>query len=108
MAKGGFKNIADILILLGGIVGIIQGILAIFNMNVGFLHLFGGWGGVVVGVILIVLSLIVLATSGKVNIKQLKAANNWIVYLILGILLALFDGELAGILVIIGAILLLL
>lgn len=62
----------------------------------------------IVGIILIVLSLATLATSGAVNIKALKFGNNWVVLLILGILMYIFAGGIGAILVILGAILMLL
>ncbi|MHA1909347.1 MAG: hypothetical protein ACW98Y_18765, partial [Candidatus Thorarchaeota archaeon] len=65
-------------------------------------------GGLINGIILIVISLIVLATSGVVDIPALKFDNSWIVILILGIVMWVFGGDLASILVILGAILLLL
>jgi hypothetical protein len=104
-----FKEISKWLVLLGGILGILYGVLKMMNM---------GWGvitfplfvldGLIMGIILIVLSLIVLATSGVVDIPALKFEYNWIVILILGILMWIFGGDLASVLVIIGAILLLL
>ncbi|MHA1934759.1 MAG: hypothetical protein ACW97A_05720 [Candidatus Thorarchaeota archaeon] len=103
------KEISKWLVLLGGILGILYGVLQMANM---------GWGlitfplfaldGLIMGIILIVLSLIVLATSGVVDIPALKFDNNWVVILILGILMWIFGGDLASVLVIIGAILLLL
>ncbi|UCH03841.1 MAG: hypothetical protein JSW05_09635 [Candidatus Thorarchaeota archaeon] len=102
------KKIGQLLVLLGGIVGLLFGILIAMNMGFVLLPgvgLVGFIGSLVTGVILILLSLIVLATSGAVNIPALKFDNNWIVLLILGILMYIFGGDLGAILVIIGAIL---
>jgi hypothetical protein len=102
------KKIGQLLVLLGGIVGLLFGILIAMNMGFVLLPgvgLVGFIGSLVTGAILILLSLIVLATSGVVNIPALKFDNNWIVLLILGILMYIFGGDLGAILVIIGAIL---
>ena len=102
------KKIGQLLVLLGGIVGLLFGILIAMNMGFVLLPgvgLVGFIGSLVTGVILILLSLIVLATSGVVDIPALKFDNNWIVLLILGILMYIFGGDLGAILVIIGAIL---
>jgi hypothetical protein len=102
------KKIGQLLVLLGGIVGLLFGILMALNMGFVLLPgvgLVGFIGSLVTGVILILLSLIVLATSGVVDIPALKFDNNWIVILILGILMYIFGGDLGAILVIIGAIL---
>ncbi|TXT57735.1 MAG: conserved membrane protein of unknown function [Candidatus Thorarchaeota archaeon] len=112
MAKSDIKKLASLLILLGGLLGLLWGILAILSpvtpifvdptsvLNLGL--------GIIGGVILIVLSLIVLASSGAVSIPALKFANNWIIMLILGVLIYIFGGGLPGILIILGAILMLL
>jgi hypothetical protein len=103
------KKIGDLLVLIGALVGLIQGILrlipgygfAFFNPLEGFL------GAVVVGVLAILFSLIALVNSGFLKIKALDfgKTNKFIVVLIVGILMAVFGGDLGGILVIIGAIL---
>jgi len=101
------KKIGQLLVLLGGIVGLLFGILMALNMGFVLLPgvgLVGFIGSLVTGVILILLSLIVLATSGVVDIPALKFDNNWVVLLILGILMYIFGGDLGAILVIIGAI----
>ncbi|MFX1415833.1 MAG: hypothetical protein ACFFC0_03425 [Promethearchaeota archaeon] len=102
------KKIGQLLVLLGGIVGLLFGILIALNMSFVLLPgvgLVGFIGSLVTGAILILLSLIVLATSGAVDIPALKFDNNWIVLLILGILMYIFGGDIGAILVIIGAIL---
>jgi hypothetical protein len=106
--KSDTGKIGNLLILLGGIVGLLQGILLFLGVWAwGFIPIpfLDNW---ISGIILIVISLAVLATNGAVKIQKLKFGNNWIVYFILGILMIIFKGDLAGILVIIGAILLLL
>lgn len=102
------KEIAKWLFLLGGILGILFGVLTIlgFGFSLVALNLLGAVGNIVYGAIQIVLGLIVLATSGIINIPALKFDTNWILYIIFGILMIIFGTDLAGILVIIGAILL--
>jgi hypothetical protein len=104
------KEISKWLVIIGGIVGLIEGILTI--LNIGFsvvgpgLYLPGM--ELIIGAIAIVLSLIALATSGVVDIKALKMEYNWIILLILGILIFIFGSNIGGVLVLVGAILLLL
>lgn len=104
------KEISKWLVILGGIVGLIEGILTILGWGIAFIGLGGIFPGigVVLGAIAIVLSLVALATSGVVDIKALKMENNWIILLILGILIFIFGSNIGGVLVLIGAILLLL
>ncbi len=107
--KSDVGKIGNVLILVGGILGLLLGILMILGMGWSFLPGFGwGLGGLITGIILIVISLAVLATNGAVQVHTLKFGNNWLVYLVLGILMYLFGGDLGAVLVIIGAILLLL
>jgi len=106
MNMADLKEISKILIMLGGILGLIFGILKVL--------LIGGWGSyglfslgpLIDGIILIIVSLIVLASSGVVKIPALEFANTAIVMLILGIVMWPFGGDLGSILVIVGAILL--
>ena len=85
------KKIGDLLILLGGIIGLIQGILLIAGMPFTILPGLGdfGLGPLIWGILAI-------------------NENKWLVVLIMGILMYLFSSGLGGVLVIIGAILLLL
>ena len=109
MPKKDTTKVGEILVILGGIVGLLYGILNILSMGIVLLPgpgLIGYLGNLIIGVIQIVISLIVLATSGVVKIPALKLEKNWIVMLILGIVLYLFEAGLPGVLVIIGAILL--
>lgn len=111
MSKSQTTKIAEILCLVGGLLGLLYGILQILGMGLALLPglgLGGLLGGLISGIILLVLSLVVLATSGVVDIPALKMEKNWIIMLILGILLYVFGGGLPGILVIVGAILMLL
>ncbi len=102
------KEIAKWLFLIGGILGVLFGVLTMAGMGFGLvaLNILGAVGNLVYGIIQIILGLIVLATSGIINIPALKFDNNWILYIIFGILMIVFGTDLAGILVIIGAILL--
>jgi hypothetical protein len=102
------KEVSKFFVVLGGILGVAFGILKSLSIT--------GWEfisfpllpleGFIEGIILIIVSLIVLATSGVVKIPALKFDNNWIILLILGIVMWVFSGGLASIFVIIGAILL--
>jgi len=102
------KKLGDLLILLGGIIGLIEGILVALGLSfLAFLPTVA-WGlGWVTGVLGIIFSLIALVNSGTIKIKALEFSNKWLVVLIMGILMYLFASTIGGILVIIGSILLL-
>lgn len=104
------KKIGSLLVLLGGIIGLIEGILMILGMPLGILPGLGdfGLGALIVGILGILFSLIALVNSGFIKISALEFKNKWIVILIMGILMYLFASGFGGILVIIGAILFLL
>ncbi|MFW9807060.1 MAG: hypothetical protein ACFFFK_10070 [Candidatus Thorarchaeota archaeon] len=104
------KNIGDLLILLGGIIGLIEGILTVLGIGVlAFLpYVNFGLGPLITGILGILFSLIALVNSGTIKIKALEFSNKWLVVLIMGVLMYLFASGLGGALVIIGAILLLL
>ena len=105
MAK--YKSTGELLAFIGGIVGLLLGILSLFGwgfLNYGFLGALG-W---IYGIVQIIVSLIILATCGKINIPALKLEKSGIIILILGIVLAIFGGTLGGVITIIGGILMLL
>ena len=104
------KKIGDLLILLGGILGLIEGILTVLGLPfLAFLPTIAwGWGGLIIGILGILFSLIALVNSGVIKISALEFSNKWLVVLIMGVLMYLFSSTLGGALVIIGAILLLL
>jgi hypothetical protein len=104
------KQIGDLLILLGGIIGLIQGILLAIGMPFIILPGLGdfGVGPLIWGILAILFSLIALVNSGFLKIKALEFSNKWLVVLIMGILMYLFSSGIGGVLVIIGAILLVL
>jgi hypothetical protein len=108
MAK--MKEISKWFVIIGGIVGLIEGVLRI--MNSGFavfsLDLYFAGMNLVFGAIAILLSLIALATSGIVDIKALKMEYNWVILLILGILIFICGSNIGGVFVLVGSILLLL
>ena len=108
MAKSDYAKVANILILLGGIICLLVGILNIVGISVPLFgwDLGGALTGLIIGIIQVVIALVTLATSGAVDIKALKLEKNWIILLILGIVMYIFAAGLPGILVIIGAILL--
>jgi len=104
------KKIGDLLILIGGLIGLIQGILLVLGMPFTILPGLGdfGLGNLVWGILAILFSLIALVNSGFIKISALEFSNKWLVVLIMGILMYLFSSGLGGVLVIIGAILLVL
>ena len=104
------KKIGDLLILIGGLIGLIQGILLVLGMPFTILPGLGdfGLGNLVWGILAILFSLIALVNSGFIKISALEFSNKWLVVLIMGILMYLFSSGLGGVLVIICAILLVL
>ena len=107
MAKSTLQQIGEILVLIGAIVALIQGILMIVGWGWSLIPIFWSIGfGIIFGIITIIVALITLATSGVIPFP-LKLEKNWIMLLILGIVLIIFGGDVGGILVILGAILLL-
>lgn len=103
------KKIGGLLILLGGILGLIEGVLTILGTPIFALPSIDfALGGLITGIIGILFSLIALANSGFIKIPALEFSNKWMVILIVGILMYLFASGLGGVLVIIGAILLVL
>lgn len=102
------KKIGDLLVLLGAIVGIIEGLMLIFQIpGLGFFNPLGATLGIVAGVLGILFSLIALVNSGFIKISALDFGkqNKFIVVLIVAILMILFASNIGGILVLIGAIL---
>ncbi|MFX0055579.1 MAG: hypothetical protein ACFFAD_11695 [Candidatus Hermodarchaeota archaeon] len=102
------KKIGDLLVLLGALLGLLQGILMIIGTPFGFVNLFGGFlDAWILGVLAILFSLIALVNSGFLKISALDfgKTNKFIVVLIIGVLMILFTSDLGGILVILGAIL---
>ncbi|MHA1925116.1 MAG: hypothetical protein ACXABV_00370 [Candidatus Thorarchaeota archaeon] len=102
------KKIGDLLVLLGALVGLIQGILLVLGTPFGFVNLLAGFlDPLIMGVLAILFSLIALVNSGFLKISALDfgKTNKFIVVLIIGILMILFTSDLGGILVILGAIL---
>ncbi len=112
MAKTKMEDTSKLLVILGGILGLVMGIVFLVSGLASTLNwlAFGAPLSnipVVSPVLLIVFSIVALATSGAVKISALKMEYNFVVLLIVGILMYLFGGGLGGILVIVGAILLL-
>ena len=104
------KKIGDLLVLLGALIGLIQGILWLIPgaAPIGLVNLLGGFlDGIVIGIIAIVFSLIALVNSGFLKISALDfgKTNKFLVVLIIGILMVLFASDFGGLLVLVGAIL---
>jgi hypothetical protein len=103
------KKIGSLLVLIGGIIGLIEGILMVLGAP--FFNWPGiGWSTfgldhVIIGILGILFSLIALVNSGAIHIGALEFSNKWVIVLVMGILMYLFSSGLGGILVIIGAIL---
>lgn len=104
------KKIGELLILLGGLIGLIQGILLVLGLPFTILPGLGSFGidALIWGILAILFSLIALVNSGFIKISALEFSNKWLVVLIMGILMYLFSSGLGGVLVILGAILLVL
>jgi uncharacterized membrane protein len=109
--KSSIANVGEILVLIGAIVSLLFGFLTILGIGpmLGFVpHIAGFLAGVVFniifGIVVIILSLVTLATAGAIKFKW-KLEKNWAMYLLLGILLLIFGGDIGAVLVIIGAIL---
>ena len=100
------KKIGDILVLIGALVGLLQGVLLILGMGIGIINL-GFLDPLIMGILGILFSLIALVNSGFLKISALDfgKTNKFIVVLIIGVLMFVFASDLGGILVIIGAIL---
>lgn len=107
MAKSTIQKVGEILVLIGAIISLIFGIIMLIpGIGWSIFPIFWGWGlELIFGIIVIIVSLITLATSGYINLPW-KLEKNWIMLLILGIILLIFGGDIGAILVIIGAILL--
>ena len=114
MAKSDLRKWSEILVLIGAIIALIEGILTI--LGIGFFsfwsigpyisHLLTGIFNLVFGIIIIIFALITLATSGVIKFP-LAFEKNWIMLLILSIILIVFGANLGGGIALIGAILLL-
>ncbi|NHI83769.1 MAG: hypothetical protein EAX81_05660 [Candidatus Thorarchaeota archaeon] len=105
------KKIGDLLVLLGALIGLVQGILLIFNMAFNYVNVLGGFlDPLILGILAILFSLIALVNCGFLKISALDfgKTNKFIVILIVGILMILFASDIGGILCIVGAILYLL
>jgi len=105
-------KVGELLVLIGSIISLIFGILMILSFPTFGLDLWSIGGylaaiafiNVILGIILIILSLVTLATSGAIKFPY-KLEKNWIMLLILGIILLILGGGIGALLVIIGAIL---
>ncbi len=107
--------VGQFLVIFGAIVSFVFGVLYLLNVGVGVtflpsLDLIGILGAVhnlLLGILLVILSLVTLATFGVLNIPRIQLQNNLLVLFLLGLVTFLFGGTLGGVLVIIGSILML-
>lgn len=114
MAKN--TGLAKILAIIGGLVILIQGVLALLNHlgifsfglglpgEGGFL---GSLGALVNAIIAIVVGILVLISTGVIKSSKTKVGFNGVIMLVLGILGIIFGSLIGGVLVLIGGILLL-
>ncbi|MBD3157258.1 MAG: hypothetical protein GF309_00590 [Candidatus Lokiarchaeota archaeon] len=112
MSQKPTQEFGNLLVVMGGIIGLIYGLLDILGWGTSIAGEFsilgpilGPAANIVLGIVGIVVALIILATSGMVDIPALKMEKNWIILVILGIVLAILDAYIPGIIVIIGALL---
>ena len=105
MKKKEIKNLGRILALLGALVCLIFGDLYILGTPIAFAswYIIPGLTGLVYGILLIILSLVVFASYGMIDIS-LKFKVSWIVILIVGIVAWILGGDLGAILIIISGI----
>lgn len=103
MAKGQYKQIGDYLAAIGGILAVVLAILGLFDLvpvsTLGLLQ------PPLILVLRMLVGLVVLATSGVLNVEVLKLERSGIILLILGIVLIPIGDWLGGIVTIVGAIL---
>nr|MDO8111741.1 hypothetical protein [Candidatus Sigynarchaeota archaeon] len=98
---GKFKP-ADILIIIGGIVGLILGVLSICTISLWWIgHVV--WS-IIFGLIAVILCIGILDTYGIIPNSKLKFTKTWVVMLIVGLIIFAPTGNIGGLLVIIGAI----
>jgi hypothetical protein len=114
--KSDYQRVGELLVVLGAIVSLFFGVLHLLNFGawVSFLpsvdlgSLLGAFENIGRGLILLVVSMVTLATSGTIDIPALQLEKNWLVLIVLSALMYIFGGTLGGILVFIGAIMMLL
>ena len=101
---------SDILAIIGGIVAIIDGILTILGstilqlVNFSIPSLERVASGTIGGAILLVVGLIILASTGLISGFAVKVKTSWLVYLIFAIITYVFGSSLAALLLILAAI----
>ncbi|WXG45011.1 MAG: hypothetical protein WED04_13470 [Promethearchaeati archaeon SRVP18_Atabeyarchaeia-1] len=105
MKKKEIKNIGRILALLGALVCLIWGILDIVSVAPHFaqFYVIPGLTSIILGILLIILSLVVFASYGFVDIS-LKFKVSWLMILIIGIVAYILGGDLGALLLILSAI----
>ncbi|MHA1966072.1 MAG: hypothetical protein ACW97G_15970 [Candidatus Thorarchaeota archaeon] len=103
MAKGQFKQVGGYLVAIGGILAVVFAILGIFSFvpvsTLGLLQ------PPLILILRMLVGLIILATSGVLNIEVLKMERSGIILLILGIILWPIGDPVSSIVTIVGAIL---
>jgi hypothetical protein len=105
LTKKEIKNLGRILALFGALICLILGILRILGTPIAFvsLYIIPGLTDLVYGILLIILSLVVFASYGLIDIS-LKFKVSWIMILIIGIVAWILHGDIGAVLLIISAI----
>jgi len=105
LKKKEIKNIGRILALLGAIVCLLFGVLRILGTPLAFasLYIIPGLTGIVLGILLIILSIVVFASYGLIDIS-LKFKVSWVMILIIGIVAWILGGDIGALLLILSAI----
>lgn len=107
--------VGQFLVVFGAIVSFVFGVLYLLNVGVGvtflpsldLIGILGAINNLLLGILLVILSLVTLATFGVLNIPRITLQNNLLVLFLLGVVTFLFGGTLGGALVVIGSILML-
>ncbi len=102
LVKGQYKKIGGYIVTIGSIIGVLMGILGLFGVV--FALSIGLLTPQMLCAIRIILSLIVLATSGIIEFPALRMEKNWLLALILGITIMIMGDYLGGIIIVIGAV----
>ena len=103
-SKSGLDTLVRILAILGALITILYGVLAIIGGALSILVFnIGGVPALIQGVVIIFIGLIILASYGFIKIN-LSTTMHWLVLLILGIVAYVFGGGIGALLIILAGI----
>jgi len=103
-SKSGLDTLVRILAILGALITILYGVLAIIGGALSILVFnIGGVPALIQGVVIIFIGLIILASYGLIKIN-LSTTMHWLVLLILGIVAYVFGGGIGALLIILAGI----